>query len=50
VGGHEFKSDPQADSLKGMVDNSKAGKMAYAPAIAIGVLIEWLMRNHNLLQ
>lgn len=50
VGSHEFRADPKAESLKGMVDNSKAGKMAYAPAIAAGVLIEWLLRNHNLIQ
>jgi prepilin peptidase CpaA len=36
LGGHVFTTVRSADSLEGMAQASKAGKMPYAPAIALG--------------
>lgn len=34
------------DSLKSMAENSKAGKMPHAPAIAVGALAAWAISKH----
>ena len=47
IGAHVFAAVQSADSLNGMVEQSKAGKMAYAPAIAVGVLLTWLLKWHG---
>jgi prepilin peptidase CpaA len=46
LGAHVFAAVQSPEGLQGMVEQSKAGKMAYAPAIALGVLIEWLLTHH----
>lgn len=48
IGAHVFAAVQSADSLNGMVEQSKAGKMAYAPAIAVGVLLTWLLKWHGI--
>jgi prepilin peptidase CpaA len=46
LGAHVLATVQSPDSLKSMADLSKAGKMPQAPAIAMGVIIEWLVVHH----
>lgn len=47
LGAHVFSVVQSPEGLEGMVEQSKAGKMAYAPAVALGVLCEWLISIHG---
>jgi len=48
LGGHVLAMTKNADSIKGMADASKVGKMPYAPAIAIGCAIAgYLIHKHT---
>lgn len=47
TGGHVFAAVQSPDSLKGMANASKAGKIAYAPAIALGVIAAALAIQHG---
>ncbi|MGO8671594.1 MAG: prepilin peptidase [Capsulimonadaceae bacterium] len=46
LGWHVLSTIKSADSLKGMADNSKVGKIPSAPAIAAGAAIEWMIVHH----
>ena len=49
VGGHALAATQGITMLKGMACTSKAGKMPYAPAIALGVMIVTLLRHTGVL-
>lgn len=48
IGAEILKETKSAEAMKGVQEQSKAGKMPYAPAIAIGVLIEWLLMHFKM--
>ena len=47
TGGHVLAAVQSPDSLKGMASASKAGKIAYAPAIALGVAAAAFLIQHG---